>query len=126
MIGATGAVRVFAYAAPCDMRKSYEGLHCIVRNELGHDILNGDLYLFTNRRRNRAKVLFFDGTGLCIFMKRIEKGLFAGLWNRTEDKILLLSPSELQLFIEGSQIVGKISLITPKMEKDSLAISRKA
>lgn len=59
-------------------------------------------------------------------MKRIEKGLFAGLWNRTEDKILLLSPSELQLFIEGSQIVGKISLITPKMEKDSLAISRKA
>ena len=126
MIGATGAVRAFAYASPCDMRKSYEGLHGIVRNELGHDIMDGDLYLFTNRRRNRAKVLFFDGTGLCIFMKRIEQGLFAPLWHRTEEKTLTLSPSELQLFIEGSQIIGKIGLIPPKLTKDSLAISRDA
>ena len=126
MIGAVGTARVFAYASPCDMRKSYEGLHGIVRNELGHDILDGDLYLFTNRRRNRAKVLFFDGTGLCIFMKRIERGLFAALWHRTKDKTLALSPSELQLFIEGSQIIGKIGLIPAKMSKDSLAISRDA
>lgn len=126
MIGTTGSVRVFAYASPCDMRKSYEGLHGIVRNELKHDIMNGDLYLFTNRRRNRAKVLFFDGTGLCIFMKRIEKGLFAPLWHCTDEKTLTLTTSELQLFIEGSQIVGKIMLIPPKMGKDSLAISRGA
>lgn len=66
MIGTMGAYRVFAYAAPCDMTRSYEGLHAIVRNELGHDILDGDLNFFTNRRRNRAKVLYFDGTGRCI------------------------------------------------------------
>jgi len=50
------------------MRKSYNGLESIVRLGLGHDIMDGDLFLFVNRRRNRAKVLFFDGTGLCIFM----------------------------------------------------------
>ena len=64
MIGTLGQVRVFAYAAPCDMRKSYEGLHAIVRNELKKNILDGELYVFTNKRRNRCKVIFFDGTGL--------------------------------------------------------------
>jgi len=106
------------------MRKSYEGLHAIVRNELGHDILKGDMYAFTNKRRNRCKVLFFDGTGLCVFMKRLEEGRFAQLWRRTEARTLELSMSELQLFIEGSRIIGKIRLIPPKMGKDSLAISR--
>ena len=66
MIGSTRAIMVFAYAAPVDMRKSYEGLSALVRNELKRDILAGEFYLFTNRRRTRAKVLLFDGTGLCI------------------------------------------------------------
>ena len=60
MIGTMGHVRVFAYAAPCDMRRSYEGLHAIVRNELKRSILDGELFVFTNKRRNRCKVLFFD------------------------------------------------------------------
>ena len=122
MLGSGFSGRVFAYAAPCDMRKSYEGLHAIVRNDIGDEILDGDLYLFTNRRRNRAKVLFFDGTGLCIFMKRIEKGLFAPLWKSTEEKTVSLSPSELQLYIEGSQLVGKIGLSPTKMSKEALVI----
>ena len=122
MLGSGFSARVFAYGSPCDMRKSYEGLHAIVRNDIGDEILDGDLYLFTNRRRNRAKVLFFDGTGLCIFMKRIEKGLFAPLWKRTEEKTLSLSPSELQLFLEGSQLVGKIGLSPSKMSKEALVI----
>jgi transposase len=70
MIGSTRALRVFACAAPCDMRKAYEGLGAIVRNELSHDILSGELYLFTNARRTRAKVLLFDGTGLAIYMNQ--------------------------------------------------------
>lgn len=122
MLGSGFSARVFAYSAPCDMRKSYEGLHAIVRNDIGDEILDGDLYLFTNRRRNRAKVLFFDGTGLCIFMKRIEKGLFAPLWKSTEEKTVSLSPSELQLYIEGSQLVGKIGLSPSKMSKEALVI----
>lgn len=124
MIGSTRSIRVFAYAAVVDLRKSWEGLGAIVRNDLGHDILKGDLFLFVNRRRNRAKVLFFDGTGLCIFMKRLERGRFAALWKHSSGKTLSLTMSELQLFIEGSRIIGKIRLIPPDLDERSLAISR--
>jgi len=120
MIGSTRAIRVFAYAAVTDMRKSYNGLEGLVRNELKHDIMKGDLYLFVNRRRNRAKVLFFDGTGLCIFMKRMEKGLFAAPWDRTAERTLKLTTSELSVFLDGSKVVGKIPLILPDLGADSL------
>jgi len=120
MIGSTRAIRVFAYAAVTDMRKSYNGLEGLVRNELKHDIMKGDLYLFVNRRRNRAKVLFFDGTGLCIFMKRMEKGLFAAPWDRTAERTLKLTTSELSVFLDGSKVVGKIPLILPDLGADCL------
>ena len=118
MIGWTRAVRVFAYASRVDMRKSYEGLHAIVRNTLGQEVTHGDLFLFVNRRRNRAKVLFFDGTGLCILMKRLERGQFAALWERAQGPTLALAPSELGLFLDGSRMVGKIPLIPPRIEVD--------
>ena len=117
MIGSTRSIRVFAYAAVTDMRKSYNSLEALVRNELTHDILRGDMYLFVNRRRNRAKVLFFDGTGLCTFMKRMEKGLFAAPW---DDKTLKLTTSELAVFLDGSKVVGKIPLILPDLGADCL------
>ena len=124
MIGSTRSIRVFAYAEVTDMRKSYNGLESIVRLGLGHDIMDGDLFLFVNRRRNRAKVLFFDGTGLCIFMKRMEKGRFAAPWDRTDEPTLKLTTSELAVFLDGSKVVGKIPLILPDLAKDSLAVSR--
>ena len=86
MIGATGRTKVFAYCAPVDMRKGYEGLSALVREQLGRDPLDGALYLFTNKRRTRAKVLCFDGSGLWIYAKRLERGRFAVYWfsgNRT-------------------------------------------
>ena len=118
MIGWTRAVRVFAYATRVDMRKSYEGLHAIVRNTLGQEVTRGDLFLFVNRRRNRAKVLFFDGTGLCILMKRLERGQFAAPWEGTQGPTLALAPSELGLFLDGSRVVGKIPLIPPRIDVD--------
>jgi transposase len=120
MIGSTRTIRVFAYAAVTDMRKSYEGLSALVRNRLGHDIMRGDLYLFVNRRRKRAKVLFFDGTGLCIFMKRLERGQFAAPWERTSELALRWTTSELAVFLEGSEVVGKITLILPDLGADCL------
>lgn len=125
MIGLTRAVRVFAYTAPADMRKSYNGLESLVRRELGHDIMDGDLFLFINGRRNRAKVLFFDGTGLCILMKRMERGRFAALWKNSGNLEMRMTPSELSIFLEGSKVVGKIPLILPDLTKDSLAVSHK-
>ena len=130
MIGSTRSIRVFAYAKVVDMRKSWEGLGAIVRNDLGRDLLRGDLFLFVNRRRNRAKVLFFDGTGLCIFMKRLERGRFAAPWKHTKEKSLKLTTSELAVFLDGSKVVGKIPLILPDLGADclntTLAGSRKS
>lgn len=66
MIGLTRAVRVFAYGAPVDLRKGFNGLAALVEQEMKHRILNGDVYLFLGRNTRRAKVLYFDGTGLCL------------------------------------------------------------
>lgn len=124
MIGTTRAIAVFAYAAPVDMRKSWEGLSALVRNELRRDILAGEFYLFTNRRRTRAKVLLFDGTGLCIYMKRLDKGCFANLWARgTSGNALPMTMSELSLFLEGSEFVGRRPLSPPALTLSDLVIS---
>ena len=110
MIGLSRRVRVFAYTRPVDMRKQYDGLYPLVVAELKADPLSGDLFLFTNRRRTRAKVLLWDGTGLCLYQKRIERGRFASLWRRDEEESVEMTLSELSLFLEGSTLAGAFRL----------------
>lgn len=114
-------VSVWAYAAPADLRKGFDGLSSLVTHELDRDPLSGDLYLFVSRNRIRAKVLHWDGTGLCVYAKRLEKGRFASLWASAEGEPVRLTTSELSLFLEGSRFVGKISLSPPEMTRFSLA-----
>lgn len=77
ILGTSRAVRVFAYPIAVDLRKGYDGLYGLVKQGLGRDPLSGDLFLFVNRHRRACKVLVWDGTGLCIFQKRLERGRFA-------------------------------------------------
>ena len=114
--------RVLAYCQPVDMRKGYEGLSRLVRKEMGQDVLSGTLFLFTNKRRNRAKVLYFDGTGLCVLAKRLERGQFAPLWKRSAGAILSLTHAELALFLQGSELIGKMALSPPPLSRKELAI----
>ena len=114
-------VSVWAYAAPADLRKGYDGLCSLVSHELGRDPLSGDLYLFVSRNRIRAKVLHWDGTGLCVYAKRLERGRFASLWSGVDGEPVRLTTSELSLFLEGSRFVGRISLSPPEMTQFSLA-----
>ena len=117
MIGSSRNLRVFAYAGPADLRKGFDGLYGIVTAELLRDPLDGDCFLFVNRARTRAKVLLWDGTGLCIYMKRLEQGKFASLWDeRRSPTSVELTMSELSLFLEGSEWVGRVSL-SPKQIK---------
>jgi len=103
------------------MRKSYDTLSEVVRRVLGHDPLCGDYFLFVNRRRDRAKVLSFDGTGMCIFQKRMEKGRFASPWARdVGDPTMTITMSELSLFLEGSQLVFIGQLSPRKVEPQTL------
>lgn len=110
MIGSTRQVAVHAYASPTDMRKSFDTLSLLVTQGLSRDVLAGDLFLFVSKSRRRAKVLYWDGTGLCVFAKRLEKGRFAAPWERGEGKELRLTVSELTLLLEGSELVGRMPL----------------
>jgi transposase len=110
MIGSTRQVTVWAYGAPADLRKGFDGLSGLVMQHLRHDPLSGDCYLFVNATRKRAKVLLWDGTGLCIYAKRLERGRFASLWLDTDPRVVRLTMSELQLFLEGSALVGRVAL----------------
>lgn len=120
MIGSTRTIRVFAYPRPADLRRGYDGLFGLV-SELGEEPLSGDYFLFVNERRNRAKVLLWDGTGLCIYMKRLEQGRFAALWSRKREGRIVLTPSELALFLEGCREVGSRPLSPPQFQKKPLA-----
>ncbi len=113
MIGSTRQVAVYAYGAPADLRKGFDGLTGLVTEGLHRDPLSGDLFVFVNRMRKRAKVLLWDGTGLCIYAKRLEQGRFACLWRDDGMRTLRLTLSELQLFLEGSALVGRVALSPP-------------
>jgi transposase len=110
VIGSTRQVAVWAYGAPADLRKGFDGLSALVTHALARDPLSGDCYLFVNATRKRAKVLLWDGTGLCIYAKRLEQGRFACLWRDAAAPSVRLTMSELQLFLEGSPLVGRVAL----------------
>lgn len=112
MIGSTRSLRVWALPTPTDMRKGFNGLSALVTQQLFADPLSGDCYLFCNRTRTTAKVLMWDGTGLCIYHKRLERGRFAALWPSTDARVAL-TPSELSLYLEGCTLVRRVEL-SPK------------
>jgi transposase len=113
MIGSTRQISVYAYRTPVDMRKSFDTLTALIAQGLGRDVMSGDMFLFVNRTRRRAKVLFWDGTGLCLFAKRLAKGNFAAPWARPGDGPLLLTQSELSLLLEGSELIARMPLSPP-------------
>jgi transposase len=113
------AVRVFAYPAAVDLRNGYNGLYGLVQTGLKSDPMNGDLFLFVNESRKMCKVLLWDGTGLCIFQKRLERGCFAKLW-RDDGQVVRLTQSELALFIEGCTLLDRRSLSPIAIERKAL------
>jgi transposase len=77
MIHLPASVRVYLCLSPCDMRRSFDGLHALVRDHLQLDAFGGHLYLFANKRRDRLKILYWDRDGFAIWAKRLEEGSFA-------------------------------------------------
>lgn len=123
MIGSTRNVRVYAASAPVSMRNGIEGLAAIARHDLKRDPMSGDLLLFVGVDRRRAKVLYFDGTGMCLFYKRLDKGLFAPLWRHPDRGQTELTMTELTLFLEGSQLVGRYPVSPVAIGENELVIT---
>ena len=123
MIGLPRGVSVYAFDAPCDMRKSFDTLTALVTEHMKHDVLAGDLYLFVSRDRRRAKVLYFDGTGMCVFAKRLEKGQFTPTWKHAKSNGgLAMTLSELALFIEGSEVAARMPLSPALLSRSDLRV----
>ena len=77
MIHLPASVRVYLCLSPCDMRRSFDGLHALVRDHLQLDAFAGHLYLFANKRTDRLKILYWDRDGFAIWAKRLEQGRYA-------------------------------------------------
>ncbi len=95
-------LKVFVATAPCDLRANFNGLWAAAQERLGEDPKSGALFVFGNRRHNRVKLLYFDGTGVCVLAKRLEKGTFHWPQSAGEAQAKLrLAPQALQLLLDG-------------------------
>lgn len=95
-------LKVFVATAPCDLRASFNGLWALAQARLGEDPKSGALLVFGNRRHNRIKLLYFDGTGVCVLAKRLEQGTFHWPQSAGEPGAKLrLTPQALQLLLDG-------------------------
>ncbi len=100
MIPLSPATRIYLAAGTTDLRKSFEGLSDLVTHQFQEDPLSGHLYVFANRKRNRIKLLYFDGTGTWVCAKRLGRGRFA--WPpTTEPGALRILAEELTLLLSG-------------------------
>ena len=101
MFGWGSATRIYLAAGATDMRKGFEGLFGLARDRLQGDPLSGHVFVFANRQRNRLKLLFWDGSGLWVCAKRLEKGRFH--WPKAEggESKVTLQAEELALLLGG-------------------------
>ena len=107
MLTFSGSLKIFVAIEPCDMRKGFNGLWAAVSERLGEDPKGGSLFVFSNRRHTRIKILYWDGTGLWVLTKRLEEGTFA--WPRLaepEQTKLALRPEALAMLTDGVDLRG--------------------
>jgi len=99
MIAVPAGVRVLVWSSPVDFRKGIDGLSAYVQLTLEADPFAGDLFVFRSRRADRIKVLTYDGTGLCLYQKRLERSRFR--WPPVSEGVVRLSAAQMAALIEG-------------------------
>jgi len=105
MLTLTGATRIFVAVAPMDLQDSFNALSRLAQQVLDQDPLSGHCFVFTNRRRNRLKILWWDGSGLLVCAKRLEKGRFT--WPAADGPSVSLRSEELGALVCGLEVRAK-------------------
>ncbi len=99
MIGVPSGTRVWLAAGLTDMRRGFDGLAALVQSALTQDPFSGHVFVFRGKRGDIIKLLWWDGQGMCLFAKRLEKGRF--IWPQADSGSVALSPAQLSMLLEG-------------------------
>lgn len=102
MFNFSSSLRIYLCVQPVDMRKSFNGLYAIAKHELERNPMDGSLFVFANRRRDRIKLLYWDGTGFWVLAKRLEKGTFWWpTWRKEDQAEIEIKPEALGMLLGG-------------------------
>ena len=101
MMHLPSSVRVFVCLSPCDKRKSFDGLHALVVSAMQLDAFAGHLFVFSNRRRDRIKILYWDQDGFAVWSKRLEEGTYAIAWESEAEARREITAQELSAILSG-------------------------
>jgi transposase len=104
MLSFPPGIQIFMALEPVDMRKSFDGLSAAVQAVFHHDVLDGHLFLFLNKRRDRIKILWWDNDGLAIWAKRLERGTYELPRHDPDTQQLRLDARQLALLLSGVQL----------------------
>jgi transposase len=106
MLSFASGMKIFVYTQVTDMRKGFNGLSGIVREEFGADPTDGSLFIFMNRRRDRMKLLHFDGGGYWLYYRLLEAGTFEELKPKDDSCRLQLDATQLSMLLSGVSLVA--------------------
>ena len=113
MIGLSAGTRIWIVAGVTDMRRGFVGLSGMVQTALQENPFSGQVYIFRGRRGDLIKVLWFDGDGLCLFAKKLERGRF--IWPQVTDGTVSLTPAQLAMLLEGIDWRRPVRTQTPQL-----------
>ena len=105
MLNLTVPTRIHVYASAADMRKGIDGLSGIVRQQLASDPTDGSLFVFINRRRDRMKILHFDGGGFWLYYRVLQAGTFEELSTAGDSRHITMDATELAMLLSGVSLV---------------------
>jgi transposase len=99
MIGAPANTQIWIAAGVTDLRRGFTGLSALVQTKLEKSPMSGQVFIFRGRRGDLVKLIWFDGDGLCLFCKRLERGKF--VWPQASEGVVSLTRAQLSMLLEG-------------------------
>jgi len=113
MIGLPAGTRIWIAAGVTDLRRGFTGLSGMVQTALKENPFSGHVFVFRGRRGDLIKILWFDGDGLCLFAKRLERGRF--IWPQATSGTVALTPAQLSMLLEGIDWRRPVRSYDPQM-----------